>query len=616
MKKSKLLIYATTILALVSLASCGSKGEHVHKYDTDNIDWCFVPDSNGGYSASATLNCKECAAGVEGHTVELPAGVSKEVKAPTCLEDGSTTYTASITVDGKTYTKDKVIPVSKTGHSYQSTWSGDETKHFHKCEHCDAHVDEELHFIDGINKWDSDNTHHWHTCAVCGLAYDKTYHTLVENTDPIYFASAATCLQNELYFKSCSICGAITNFTFEKPDTKLGHLNMHYVAEVAPSSCLVPGMKAHYECDRCGSGHYFTENTPYAEDTPKSYFEIKLGHDMVEHLPCQPTCDTNGASKTYYTCTHEEGLNNYYKDASGLEKYASTDEFLIPMTGHDFLEDGTCTKCSKTIATAYGLSPASGSQASNEIIFKSNLGTTYGKKAYQSTDVVTFPEVRKEGYLFAGWFKSNGKEATNGAKFVNQDTYTAYFIEKTASSHKLSDYGYETSSWWSPDNEKTQYLETIPATSTRHDIYFLFNMDSIFSGEGDSYTIFHYGHKEPDRYTGLHLRFRTKTASTIQGYYYGKGDSSLGGAGADTFFNTSFSYDETILIHMYEEKTSNSKQVNAGFELISMKSFTSFKVDKAVTFSQDYDVLDTTNNGFAIQRESIDKSKFTIKDLK
>ena len=94
-----------------------------HEYAFDRWgEWMRAED--GSYTIAANLVCQreDCPEDSEGHTkAETEAvTVSKEVVNPTCTEDGTATYTASITIGGETYTTEPytVPAASALGHSY------------------------------------------------------------------------------------------------------------------------------------------------------------------------------------------------------------------------------------------------------------------------------------------------------------------------------------------------------------------------------------------------------------------------------------------------------------------------------------------------------------------
>lgn len=88
---------------------------------------------------SAEFTCKNDAS----HTETKDCNITIDKKAPTCTADGLNTITASISLDGKTYTDEKDVTVKATGHSFSdykynndATLTADGTK-TSKCKNCD-----------------------------------------------------------------------------------------------------------------------------------------------------------------------------------------------------------------------------------------------------------------------------------------------------------------------------------------------------------------------------------------------------------------------------------------------------------------------------------------------
>ena len=87
-----------------------------HNYKLTSWSWT-------GYSkASALFTCEND----KSHTQTADAKITSERTDPTCGNDGSVVYTATVTFDGKTYTDSKTETLNKTGHNYKLTgWSWD-----------------------------------------------------------------------------------------------------------------------------------------------------------------------------------------------------------------------------------------------------------------------------------------------------------------------------------------------------------------------------------------------------------------------------------------------------------------------------------------------------------
>ena len=89
-----------------------------HKYGEPTWTW------NGVKSATAKFVCAKDKSHVETVTAKI---TSKTTKAATCTTDGKAVYTATVTLDGKTYTDKKTVTIKKLGHKYGEptwTWNG------------------------------------------------------------------------------------------------------------------------------------------------------------------------------------------------------------------------------------------------------------------------------------------------------------------------------------------------------------------------------------------------------------------------------------------------------------------------------------------------------------
>ncbi|MBQ7347616.1 MAG: leucine-rich repeat domain-containing protein, partial [Clostridia bacterium] len=81
-----------------------------HSFDLENIVWTW----NGYESVTATLTCVND----NTHTRQINANVTDEVTtAPTCTATGTKTYTATVKIDGVTYTATKNETIAALGHT-------------------------------------------------------------------------------------------------------------------------------------------------------------------------------------------------------------------------------------------------------------------------------------------------------------------------------------------------------------------------------------------------------------------------------------------------------------------------------------------------------------------
>ncbi len=82
-----------------------------HNYDVDNIAWVWVDYE----TVTATVTCLKNTE----HQRQITANVTEEITTPaTCTTVGTSTYTATITLNGTTYTTKKTRRIAATGHNY------------------------------------------------------------------------------------------------------------------------------------------------------------------------------------------------------------------------------------------------------------------------------------------------------------------------------------------------------------------------------------------------------------------------------------------------------------------------------------------------------------------
>ena len=101
-------------------------------------------------------------------------------------------------------------------HNYKTTWSSDETNHWHECSVCGNKKDEAAHTPGAAATETTPQT-----CTTCGYVIKEAIghvHSYTEkNTDAKYLKSAATCTAKAVYYYSCS-CGEKGTETFEYGD--------------------------------------------------------------------------------------------------------------------------------------------------------------------------------------------------------------------------------------------------------------------------------------------------------------------------------------------------------------------------------------------------------------
>ena len=267
-----------------------------HEYGVASYAW------NSDYSqCSAERKCILC------DTVDTQVVASTKVTVPaTCAEKGSNTYTAEFNVDGLE-TQVYVEEIPTTGdHVY--VIQKDNEYHWKQCG-CGV-VEENSkvkHIYDIVQK---DDEYHWNEC-ICGLYVSKEEH----NWDSGSVATKPTCTTNGEKVYKCD-CNA------EKSEVILaGHSYGEWIEETIPT-CIVNGLKAHYQCSEC-----------------LKYFNAEKAEVLYESLV------TTAPHIFYYVETlsagcEELGLLGHYEcktcDAlfDDLKVEITAEELAIPAKGH------------------------------------------------------------------------------------------------------------------------------------------------------------------------------------------------------------------------------------------------------------------------------------------
>ncbi|MCD7753780.1 MAG: hypothetical protein LUH41_04450, partial [Clostridiales bacterium] len=328
-----------------------------------------------------TYTCSVCGDSyVDDYTEATGHSYTSEVtKVATCTEDGVTTYTCSVC--GDTYTE----AIAATGH----TWDEGEVTTSATC------TDE------GVMTY---------TCTVCGEtkteAISATGHTAVVDA-----AVAATCTETGLTEGShCSVCGAV--IVEQEVIPALGH---DYVAVVTAPTCTEQGYTT-YTCSRCGDS--------YVDD-----YTAALGHAYTGVVTKEATCTEDGVMT--YTCS-----------VCG-DTYTET----ISATGHSYEAVVTAPTCTEQGYTTYTCSVCGDSYVSNYV---DALGHSYDEGVVTREATCTEDGVMTYTCTVCGETKTEAIAAT-GHSHVGEVTTPATCTEDGVMTYTCTKCG-------------DSYTETIPAT--------------------------------------------------------------------------------------------------------------------------------------------------------
>ena len=165
-----------------------------------------VTTEDGNFSASCivTVNCSHL------HTTEHSAEPS------TCIQHGHNAYTVCDDCGEVTEGSDAELPLSEhTGGTATCTKKA--------------------------------------VCAVCHQEYgDFAAHNYIENAETDYLKTAATCGSKAVYYKSCSVCGAKSEETFETGEYDyMNHVGKTYLKNQKEATCYEEGYTGDTYCSTC-----------------------------------------------------------------------------------------------------------------------------------------------------------------------------------------------------------------------------------------------------------------------------------------------------------------------------------------------------------------------------
>ena len=281
-----------------------------------------------GFAAQAVFACSRDA----GHVETLTADVaSEDTTAPGCVTDGVRTYTATVTLEGRTYTDTKTESIPATGHDTElknartatcteDGYTGDEV-----CRTCGETVKQGTvipatgHDTELKNARAATCTEDGYTgdevCRTCGETVKQgTVIPATGHDTELKNARAATCTEDGYTGDEvCRTCGETVKQGTVIPAT--GHDTELKNARAA--TCTEDGYTGDEVCRTCG------------ETVKQGTVIPATGHDTELKNARAATCTEDGytGDEVCRTCgeTVKQGT-------------------VIPATGHDF-QDGKCVNC-------------------------------------------------------------------------------------------------------------------------------------------------------------------------------------------------------------------------------------------------------------------------------
>ncbi len=260
-----------------------------HIYDMENIVWTW----NGYETAVATLSCTMD----NTHARQINANITNEITtSATCVESGVKTYTATIKLEGVTYTATKNETIAALGH-------------IETIDEAVAATCETTGLTEGSH------------CSVCNQVVIAQQETAkASHTEAIIQAIAATCsAEGATEGKKCSVCDEI--LVAPQPTNKIAHIEETIYAVSA--TCAATGLTEGKKCSICNEilvAQQPTDKIPHTETTVMGISpscsaegltagkkcsvcqEITLAQEPIEKLPhteeniaaVSATCESTG----------------------------------------------------------------------------------------------------------------------------------------------------------------------------------------------------------------------------------------------------------------------------------------------------------------------------------
>lgn len=249
-------------------------------------------------------------------------------------------------------------------HTYSTTWSTDDTNHWHECT-CGDKKDVAAHTPGAAATETTPQT-----CTICGYvikaALGHTHNFNQKNTSETYLKSAATCTKKAVYYYSCT-CGEKGTETFESGETAPHSYSTEWSSDETNhwhkcANCDAVADKAAHRydnacdttCNDCGktreTSHSFGKE--WYKNSEKHWHECSVCHtkkDEAAHIydnACDKDCNICGQTREVthsYSEVWSYDETNHWHECSVC--HTKKDE--TPHT-YDNACDTTCNDCGKT----------------------------------------------------------------------------------------------------------------------------------------------------------------------------------------------------------------------------------------------------------------------------
>ena len=381
--------------------------------------------SGGTATCTAKAVCTTCGAEygeLAAHNYQELAE-EKYLKSPaTCTSPAIYYKSCSVcgTASEETFTYGTTID-----HSYEL--KHDAEKHWQECSVCHTKTNEAVH--SGGEATCTAKA----VCSVCNAEYGElAAHDYQETVDEQYLKSAATCTSPAIYYKSCSVCHAMSEETFTSGTTIDHSYEIKHDAEKHWEECSVCHTKIN---EAVHSGGTATCIAKAVCSVCRTEYGALADHYTVHHGRIEPTCTTTGSIE-YWQCSV---CGKKFSDAACTTEVANvTLDKLSHSAGTAWEKDTTyhwhlCTSCGSevmdkavhtygdwvTVAEATeaeaGLRKRTcsvcGYEQTEEIgilRFTVTVRNGSGSGEYKSGETVTITADRRSGYTFEKWTVNSG----------------------------------------------------------------------------------------------------------------------------------------------------------------------------------------------------------------
>lgn len=346
----------------------------------------------------------------------------------TCTQDELATFVVTFTNTAfAEQTKENVKTADALSHNFATTWSSDETNHWHACqrEGCQARSDEGGHtggtatcqakakceMCDTLygalgehnfdeTKWGYQGTDgHAHKCTNTGC---DEHDTVIAHTS----SGAAT----EEVSETCTECGYVIN-------AKLPHSHNWQLVPAAEATCVSTGKTEHYKCTGCSAlsvktGDVYTETTDEALMTPVDADK----HDITHYDEKLANCTEKGhnaydkCSRCSYTTYQETNALGHDFENSTIYRYNGTQHWKkcsrcdVEDTGHKTTHTEVTDEAKPATTTETGLTEGKHCDVCGKVLVAQEVTPKLTPRYYYNSTTTTKDTTKKDNTKSPGTF--------------------------------------------------------------------------------------------------------------------------------------------------------------------------------------------------------------------